>query len=183
MFEDFGMSQNATVYFNGREIARFADGFDNEAALQPADIRYGDWNFVTVRLEDEGGRWNWRGIKGDVYLQAKPKTRIEFPAVRTFVKEGKISFGALVKNNTGSSKKLVLRAAVEGENAPEKLESEPFEIGAGEEKQVAFSAKWENAKLWDVDNPYLYGCRFELADARRKGCRFMRALQVRVQNL
>ncbi len=168
LFEDFGTSQNATVYFNGREIARFADGFDNEAALQPADIRYGDWNFVTVRLEDEGGRWNWRGIKGDVYLQAKPKTRIEFPAVRTFVKEGKISLEALVKNNTGSAKKLVLRVAVEGENAPEKLESEPFEIGAGEEKQVAFSAKWENAKLWDVDNPYLYGCRFELADAGGK---------------
>ena len=141
LFEDFGMSQNATVYFNGREIARFDDGFDKEAVLQPADIRYGDWNFVTVRLEDEGGRWNWRGIKGDVHLQAKPKTRIEFPAVRTFVKEGKISFEALVKNNTGSAKKLVLRAAVEGENAPEKLESEPFEIGAGEEKQVAFSAE------------------------------------------
>ena len=168
LFEDFGMSQNAAVYFNGREIARFADGFDSEAALQPSDIRYGDWNFVTVRLEDEGGRWNWRGIKGDVYLQAKPRTRIEFPAVRTFVKEGKITFEALVKNNSGTAGKFVLRAVVEGENAPEKLESEPFEIGAGEEKPAAFSAEWKNAKLWDVDSPYLYACRFELVGSDGK---------------
>ena len=80
------MSQSAEVYFNGKKVAEFSDGFDNEIVLDDSDLRYGDWNFITVKLDDEGGRWNWRGIKSDVFLEVKPKTKIMFPAVRTFVK-------------------------------------------------------------------------------------------------
>lgn len=163
-FSEFGMSQSAEVYFNGKKVAEFSDGFDNEIVLDDSDLRYGDWNFITVKLDDEGGRWNWRGIKSDVFLEVKPKTKIMFPAVRTFVKDGKIIFEATVKNNTGRSEKFALRVTVEGENAPADLKSQLVEIPAGAERKISFSAPWENAKLWDVDSPYMYSCRMELID-------------------
>ena len=158
------MSQSAEVYINGKKVAEFSDGFDNEIVLDDSDLRYGDWNFITVKLDDEGGRWNWRGIKSDVFLEVKPKTKIMFPAVRTFVKDGKIIFEATVKNNTGKGEKFALSAIVEGENAPADLKSELVEIPAGAERKISFSAPWKNAKLWDVDSPYMYSCRMELLD-------------------
>lgn len=139
-FGEFGMSQSAEVYINGKKVAEFSDGFDNEIVLDDSDLRYGDWNFITVKLDDEGGRWNWRGIKSDVFLEVKPKTKIMFPAVRTFVKDGKIIFEATVKNNTGKGEKFALSAIVEGENAPADLKSELVEIPAGAERKSHFRA-------------------------------------------
>ena len=126
----------------------------------------GEWNFLTIRAVDNGHRWNWRGVKGDVALVVADRVHGEAPEIVTSVREGKIKAGLRLVNRSEDGETLTVEAKVLGPRAPKLVVSAPVRLEPGEEKTVWAEAPWKDAALWDVDSPTLYDCVFTVRDAQ-----------------
>lgn len=72
LLDELSRSQKGTLYLNGRKLADLPEGAFFEIPLPAERLKFGEDNFLTIHAVDDGGYWNWRGIKGDTALLIKP---------------------------------------------------------------------------------------------------------------
>lgn len=164
--EELSNSQSGTVFLNGRTLASVPAGAQFlEIAVPEHRLDFGGWNYLTINAVDSGQRWNWRGIKGDVSLEICDRVRIEHPEIVTSVKNGRIAATVEISNDSSKEESLSVEMAIAGPGAPPPVKLGAAKIGAGGRAVLGGSAEWKNARLWDVDSPDLYTCRFRVRDA------------------
>ena len=167
--DELSPTQSGDVLLNGQPLGKVPAGSRYLTFEIPEHrLRFGEgeWNFVTIRAVDNGGRWNWRGVKGDVALVVADRVHGEAPEIVTSVREGKIKTGLRLVNRSSGAETLTVEAKVLGPNAPQPVVSKPVRLEPGEAKTVWAEAPWKDAALWDVDSPTLYDCVFVVRDAQ-----------------
>jgi Concanavalin A-like lectin/glucanases superfamily/Glycosyl hydrolases family 2, sugar binding domain/Glycosyl hydrolases family 2 len=167
-FEEFSKSQTGKIFLNGKQIALLKSGKNYKVTLDPKLLKYNDDNHLLVHLFSQGGRWSWRGIKGDVWLSVVPAKTLNHPYIVTSCRKKTITLSAIVKNNSVKPEKFSLEAVINGENAPAPIKSKTIEIAPGKSVELKMTQNWKNAKLWDYNNPYLYKISFKLKNSAGK---------------
>ena len=160
LLDELSRSQKGTVYLNGREIAKLDYGKFFELPLPQELLRFGKYNTLTIHAVDDGQYWAWRGIKGNTWIEVKPRISAEYPWIGTSVKNGMATFEATVRNTSGKAETVILEAKISGENAPAPARSSAVRLNPGESKKIVFTAPWKNARFWSPETPYLYHCTF-----------------------
>ncbi len=112
------------------------------------------------------GRVDLKGLCGDVYLLATPKTaRIEDVKVNTSVRKWAITFDVAVQG-LSSATSCRLRAQVYEKGRPIKdFTSEPFTMADLRADRFSHTAAWHPEKLWDTSTPQnMYDVKVSLVD-------------------
>ncbi len=163
-FDELSPTGTGEVFLNGERIGALEDGVSYELELDPARLRMTDDNFLLVHVSDSGNRWAWRGIKGDVWLEILPKVRLGVVKIEPSIRSRRLTVKAEAINGTNGSVKAVLRCAIAGERAPEAFEGKMVEIPANGKAELVVETSWKTARLWDINDPYLYACAPSLVD-------------------
>ena len=103
-----------------------------------------------------------RGV-GSVRLEAVPPVRTEYVFANPKVAQGLLQYTVVLANDTDKPAEVhVFSEAVEGMV----LVDEDLEVPARGRLQAYWEVEWEGARLWDLDDPWLYRLRTVL---RRPG--------------
>lgn len=162
LLDELSRSQKGTVYLNGRELTKLDYGIFFEIPIPQTQLRFGEYNYLTIHTVDNGQYWAWRGIKGDTWLEVKPKISVEHPWIRTSVKNGTATFEATVRNTSDRPESVILESQISGKNAPSPARSSTVFLNPGESKKITFMTRWTDASFWSPETPYLYTCVFTL---------------------
>ncbi len=101
------------------------------------------------------------GISGDVFLMSRPKgAQIEDVFVKTSVEHMRLDLDVELKNVKSGDYEVSVKIVDASNGEVAKRFSREFAL-AGEPK-VKLSEKWENPKLWDVNQPNLYFAEISL---------------------
>ena len=169
--DELSVSQSGIVFLNGKPLAKLVSGGQFfEVPVPEHLLRFDGWNYLTINALDSGGRWTWRGVKGDVALEIANAVRIAEPEVVTSVRDGEISLSAKVVNASSRDVDNVVEAEILGECAPGIVKVGKVRVKAGMTGQVKVRLPWKDAKLWDIDSPNLYRCVFRLRDGEGRLC-------------
>lgn len=106
------------------------------------------------RLTKTTGRLEHRGICGDMFLAAYPRTgNIRDVLIKTSVKNKTISCDTRLDNLQPGTYMLSASVMDRSSNVL-KFESKPFQVNEKQKSlQLEFSTPWANPKLWDIDRP------------------------------
>jgi len=169
-FDELSPSETGEAYLNGELVASIGKGKALCFDIDPAKLKYDAPNILTVHAVDSGARWNWRGIKGDVWLLVRPKVQIaEEPRIETSVRNGRISVFFQVRNLGNAPAAVQAVARVSGENAlKEPLKSQAITLAPGASAELQASADWDGPRFWDTEDPYLYECQASLVSGEGK---------------
>ena len=112
-----------------------------------------------------------RGLCGDVWLVSTPSgERIVEVKIDPSVREGELTIGAeLVGLKAAAS--YALRATIKDASGKQVKEftSKPFKGGDTKDGRMAFTEKWETAKLWDLNTPQnQYSLQLSLLDSEEQ---------------
>jgi beta-galactosidase len=165
-----------TIYLNGEPIGRQQEResvrWDVTDRLAPP----GEVNTVAIRvvalLDEEvkaflGGdetatfrvRATLRGITGDVWLHAEPiALAVQDVFVETSVRENRIRFAVDVARSEGPVQPVTIKVDVRDEATGEsvrRFERSGVALGEGR-STVEITSAWDDAVLWDLDQPHLY---------------------------
>lgn len=162
LLDELSRSQKGTLYLNGRKLADLPEGAFFEIPLPAERLKFGEDNFLTIHAVDDGGYWNWRGIKGDTALLIKPPVTAEYPGIVTSVTRKTITFELTLRNRSAAPATLRAEARIAGGDAPDAFVSPDVTLAPGEEKTISFGGRWENPRLWSPDTPHLYTAHFQL---------------------
>lgn len=158
-------SQTGEVFVNGRIFGRIAKGLGFEKVISERELDFSGWNFVTLHVSDDGGRWFWRGVLGDVALEVRNRIHSQDAEIVTSVKKGSLSVSANVVNGTPDAAMVVLEAEVSGHGLSRKVASSERMVAAGASSRFEVSDFVPDIQLWDVDSPALYSCTVRVRGA------------------
>ena len=178
-----GVMERARVYLNKKQIADWSDSFLTGRFDITDDVcweRENDLHIVITTYEsvtiytgakkvlNPAGSWMRSAVRGlwnDVYLDVAPNVRVEDITMRTYFRGMKLESIVRVRNNTYDHQKLTAKATVwDGSTVAKVLPSQEFVVPCQGEQTVLFAEKWEDAILWDTDNPHLYQMEISLYD-------------------
>jgi len=163
--DELSPSQTAVMYLNGTPLAEWRDGRGYEAVIPVERLRSSGENFLTIHLSDKGGRWDWRGIKGDVWLELRPKTELRDVRILSSLRDKKLTVQGKIRNFDKVGRKIVLQCNLTGEGVPgDRFRTPVQELAPGQETDITIEIPWEHPRLWDLDDPYLYVCQNRLTD-------------------
>jgi hypothetical protein len=111
------------------------------------------------------------GIGGDVYIESRPKLRIDdiqiIPDLKKNADHGDDELKLLVTvvNNTGHDRELDVKAKVSSwgsDSVALRLPQTRIQVGAYSSEVVSMKALWPDAHYWSRADPFLYVCRVSL---------------------
>ena len=187
--------QRLRIYLNGKYISDWDDSYlpcrkeltddlvwDKENHLQIVVTEYE--NVIAPSGETEvlnpPGCMTYNALMGildDVYLDIVPKVRVDDITVRTWVRGMKWETILDISNDTNEHRRLQALATVyDGDSPVKTLTSEPFTAVSYGTQTVLIEDVWEDAILWDIDQPHLYRMEVSLYDGQTllhcTSCRF-----------
>jgi len=176
---------------NGQVLAEYIGGLEPHEVALPESVQAGDRMMVVITVGDSGtsGHRNFdayaftgtrlptcREIEsnlvhpviyggsdravGDVRLLGKIPVRADSVLVIPKVSEGKLAVKAWLKNETETSERVRWICRVEG--GP-RVTDEVVEISPGAVLQIEREVRWDDARCWDLEDPYLYELKTSLA--------------------
>ncbi len=166
-FDSFS-AETGLLFLNGKFVAEIKGEHAHTVPLPPSLLLFDKPNTLQIALSGASRRWEWRGLRSNITLRILSDVTILHPQVLTSVQQKTLGIRTTVCNRSSKTLSLRLRATVQGTNAPEPFESDAFELHPGEEKEIAFSRKWDNPLLWDWKNPNLYTCVLKCVSADGK---------------
>ena len=162
-FAELSSSGAGQVFLNGKLLGNITRGqLDVSFDLPEHLVRKDEWNFVTISVADTGQRWNWRGLRGDVSLEALPPVHGEAPEVVASVSKGSLSTSVRVVNSSSRGQSVFLEAEVVGAEKPLIVRSERTFADPGVPVTLSASSAFSTARLWDIDSPVLLKCVFRV---------------------
>ncbi|MBN1943930.1 MAG: beta galactosidase jelly roll domain-containing protein [Phycisphaerae bacterium] len=188
------VAYKAAVYVNGVEVGGHLGDIDDFTLDITEAVRREGENELLVRVEDhhnyfkpgpEGKRVPdrivnrlehhpdnknmefWSGIVGDVYLQALPKATIDDVYVRPSVREKKLYVSTELKGDVEAMGGTISHSVL-AEDGKEVLRLPDAEAASTKKEPLRTQADWADARLWDLNDPYMYTLRTEWRDANGK---------------
>lgn len=168
----------ADVWVNGEHVARHEGGYTPFEADVTKALKAGDGKAATVVVrvfdptdpgQPTGKQVGWytstSGIWQTVWLEARPKTRIDHWATTTKINPANVTFDVTLADVTEG--KYVFSVRSDDPGLVLKDVSSTFEISADELSKdrshtLKFSFPAADAKLWTPENPHLYDVTLEL---------------------
>ncbi len=169
-----GIAQMAAVYVNNTHVANWDEMYltgrieiTDYISVGKNDIKIVCTSFEQIKI-DSGvtkstglvGSWYGyvcRGIWNDIYLDFEGYTCISDITVITSVQNHELTINLDITNSTVSKSRLGLVAEViNGDEVVKCFKMPKFTVKPGATKQITFNEKWDDAILWDTDNPHLY---------------------------
>ncbi|CAN5371625.1 hypothetical protein BH10BAC4_BH10BAC4_03740 [soil metagenome] len=157
-----------TVYFEGKEIGKHQGGYTPFAFELTSLIKYGQDQKVTIRVDDKRrmftlygkqGYGDARGIWQTIYLEAKGKNAVDYVHFRPDIDHQLVHVEVGLLEPT--TKKLSLSLSVLGNPTPIEV-TKP--IDKLNQKTVSFDVSIPNARLWSLEDPFLYDAVVKLGD-------------------
>lgn len=164
-FDELSYTGSGTLYLNGEKLAVLKDRRSYEIPLPAERLRYGADNTLTLHIVDDGNRYSYRGVKGDVYLRILPSVIAVNQQVLTSVRDHRLTVSADIANHSASQAEIRMTCGIKGKNAPGDIVSDPVVLKPGETRTVTIVKNWDNPVLWNYETPYLYEFNLKLQDA------------------
>jgi len=167
-FDELSSSGSGKVWLNDRYLGNINPSEGADFAIDPKMLNFDGGNRLLLQVDDDGQRWSWRGVKGDVYLQILPLLELSKPQIITGVADRTLKVAVDLKNHCDQAQSVRARIAITGKNAPGLLESKPQTVGPGATARFDIKQIWSNPELWDFENPYLYRAQITLVNSDGK---------------
>ncbi len=101
------------------------------------------------------------GLMGRVWMERRPKVRLEKPIVQSSWQERKLTIFCPVANQSSQPAKMEIIPKITGPNAP-KPASKALVLPAGKTTTVVFSCPWPTPHVWSFEDPFLYRLELKL---------------------
>ena len=171
-----GTYRNSTVYINGKEAAKRANGYLSYDVDITEHVKEGK-NLIAVRLDngcEEPDRWySGSGIYRNVFLRVVPETQIKTwgVSVKSQISKNykqadvtvtteitqKTSRGDAETQRTQRGNNYLINVSIFNKNNKcVSQSSESFKFDKKDETNVTFKFKIQNPELWSAENPNLY---------------------------
>ncbi|MCH7408122.1 DUF4982 domain-containing protein [Belliella sp. DSM 111904] len=162
-----GVYSNSEVWINGHYLGKRPNGYIGFKYDLSPYLTYGDsTNLIAVKVDNEdqpNSRWyTGSGIYRNVRMVAANKLHVDHWG--TFVttpeindQHAKVSLAVQLKNASVAEEEYTLVSIILNSEEKEVARQESSgQVKAGQVEQVEHSLEVENAKLWRVEDPYLY---------------------------
>ena len=188
-----GVKFDSRHYLNGTLVGRHFRGYDPFTIDVTDGVRFGeenellvgccDWQATfseavdladvpasdtarqvprNVGLTPIGGKFYDFGIWADVRLVATPPVHLGDVTVRTSVREQRIRVSTTVINSGREPARVTAQAAVVASEVPA-FPGKPVEVAPGETADVSWDVPWRGARLWGIEDPFLYTLHLRLS--------------------
>ena len=117
-----------------------------------------------------GTGWGYlsAGIWQEVSLVARPEVSVTDVFVKTSVRRHRLTAEITVRNEGAAERIVELRNAIHDRTGIVKtLPPRPVTVPPGRSQTVTLVEDWPDARLWSLDDPYLYQLRTTLFEAQR----------------
>jgi len=166
VFVDFeGAMQDATIYLNGEQVGRWANGYASFRVDLTHELKCGQENELLVHLDlpKKFTRWyTGAGIYRNVWLVKTEPVHfanwgvyVTTPDVRDDY--ARVEIETAVDNDSKLSGKAQIEVSIVDQDGRVVAEGDVFaSIRAGKTKTVSQKLKVTDPERWDINNPYLY---------------------------
>ncbi len=151
---------HTTAWLDGNKLGDHQGGYTPFAFDLTPYLKLGEAQVLTIRVDDtphpfklEGKQGYGRaaGIWQTIYLEARPKTALEFVHFTPDIDQGKVNVRVML------DKPAVVRSEFQLQFKPaDRAESLVSEVIAAGKKEISFDVAIPKARLWELDDPYLY---------------------------
>ncbi|MDQ8196707.1 beta-galactosidase GalA [Pelagicoccus enzymogenes] len=163
-----GIYRDAAVFVNGFFVGQEPSGFVSQSYDITEYLDYGGRNVIAVRADasmEEGWYYEGAGIYRHVYLLKTDPAHVA--RYGTFVRtamEGEdaaVSISTKVKNDgdTPAAVRVSQEIVDENGNVVAKADAASLVISAGQVEELDQALRIADARVWDLDTPYLYEMR------------------------
>ena len=166
LLEFEGVYMNAEIRVNGQLIMRHIYGYTSFFCDITPYVRYGEANFISVNVNNDAvpnSRWySGSGIYRHVWLEVRDPLHIASwgvsvttPAVSTERSVAQVR--TTLENHRHGGETVTLRSRLVDQNGAEVAAAEnELRISAGDNMEVTQTLNVIPARLWSVEDPYLY---------------------------
>lgn len=156
-----------TVYLDGKELGSHEGGYTPFSFELTPHLKYGTAQTLIIRADDvrrsftlygKQGYGNARGIWQTVYLENRGNTYLEALHFSPDIDSGKVKVTAYLPAPAAPNTRLKLMITGYGHTA---MLTEKIPEGQSE---YIFEVGLPNARLWSIDDPFLYQVQAELGD-------------------
>ncbi|MFE3739404.1 glycoside hydrolase family 2 TIM barrel-domain containing protein [Streptomyces sp. NPDC059134] len=171
LIEFEGVYRDATVHLNGDYAGQRPYGYSRFLIDADRHLRFGQENEIRVEARaHQDSRWyTGAGIYRDVRLLTGDVVRVLPDGIRVTtldVEDGRavIEVATRVRNDSNALRTLGLAVEVrDASGASVTGDSTTVSVLPGEDATVRSRLCLNEARLWDVDSPHLYGCQVTLS--------------------
>ncbi|HEX3046153.1 MAG TPA: glycoside hydrolase family 2 TIM barrel-domain containing protein, partial [Bacillota bacterium] len=166
-----GVYMNATVHINKQLVARHPYGYTGFFCDLTPYLKYGSDNQISVNVNNvlQNTRWySGSGVYRHVWLEVCEPIHIAPWGVYVTSPEvaretSTIIVQTSIENSSSISTKVKIRnTLLTDDGAQVAAVEQEMELAAGSTAEVAQSLKVSPAKLWSIDQPYLYSLKSEI---------------------
>ncbi|BAV04096.1 beta-galactosidase [Filimonas lacunae] len=160
-----GVFRNATVWINGHFLGVESSGYSSFEYDITDYINYGGNNVLAVRVDatmEEGWFYEGAGIYRHVWLVKTAPLHVAANGVvvNTTLENNaaQVQAGVTIQNDALQGKMCAVKVAVvdaAGKTVATAWK-EGVEVAALQHKEIALALRVTDARLWELDNPYLY---------------------------
>lgn len=160
-----GVFRNSMVWVNGHYLGTEQSGYSSFRYDMTDVLNYGGNNVIAVRVDatmEEGWFYEGAGIYRHVWLAKTAPVHVApygtYVTTKTQGSSGIVTVQTSLVNEGGESKQInVVQTVLDARG--DKIaadQSASFTLTPYNEKEVTATLLVNDAKLWDIDNPYLY---------------------------
>lgn len=170
-----------TVYLDGRELGSHEGGYTPFSFDLTPYLKYGQAQNLTIRADDvrrpfalygKQGYGNARGIWQTVYLESRGNTYLDAVRFTPDIDAGNVQVTVFLA--TPAPKNTAVQVDISGNGQVFKATSQ---IAAGQ-TSASFEVNMPGARLWSLDDPFLYDATIQVADDQVKSYFGMRKISV-----
>jgi hypothetical protein len=150
-----------TVFLDGNEVGKFQGGYVPFSFELTKYLKYGQNQQLIIRVDDKRrdfalygkqGYGNARGIWQTVYLEARGQNYVSSFRFEPDIDKQKVKVVVHLAEPNKTGKSLPLKLSI-------KTDNEPIEVSqqiANNASSASFEVAIPNARLWSLENPFLY---------------------------
>lgn len=170
-----------TVFLDGRELGSHEGGYTPFSFDLTPYLKYGEAQTLTIRADDvrrsfalygKQGYGNARGIWQTVYLESRGNTYLDAVRFAPDIDAGNVQVTVFLA--TAATKNTPVQLGISGNGQAFKATSQ---IAAGQ-TSASFEVNMPGARLWSLDDPFLYDATIQVADDQVKSYFGMRKISV-----
>ena len=166
-----GISRDTLVFLNGSYIGRHNDAYTSFGFDVSAYLNYGGANTLALRVDASyGDAWFYEGAGIYRHVWLVRHDQVHFGQWESWVRSAEadgtanLELGTEALNNSNRSEicSVTWDIADESGKVVAKASSDAATIAPGEQTFFTASAQFNQPRLWDIDEPYLYSASLSL---------------------